>query len=91
METGHFTQMVWRSTTQLGCAVAACPGFTFIVCRWVPSNVTAATLEVMLGRKSLGVCLAGLPRMLIENSVCPASFISFPIKVLIAVLVLLVR
>jgi hypothetical protein len=24
MDAGHFTQIVWKGTTQLGCALAAC-------------------------------------------------------------------
>ncbi|EFJ45208.1 hypothetical protein VOLCADRAFT_94361 [Volvox carteri f. nagariensis] len=34
---GHFTQVVWRSTTDLGCAVATCNGGQqFHVCRYYP-------------------------------------------------------
>jgi Alpha-L-arabinofuranosidase B (ABFB) domain/Cysteine-rich secretory protein family len=41
----HFTQVVWRGSSQLGCAVATCPGpapdgansgWGFMVCRYVP-------------------------------------------------------
>jgi hypothetical protein len=40
--TGHFTQMVWKSSTALGCAFMNCPTLTgwapgrfYMVCRWV--------------------------------------------------------
>jgi|307.fasta_scaffold360476_1 hypothetical protein len=36
--TGHFTQMVWRSSTQLGCAMANCSGETLWVCRYSPAG-----------------------------------------------------
>jgi hypothetical protein len=38
-ETGHFTQMVWRSSQRLGCGfVANCPGLypNFLVCHYDP-------------------------------------------------------
>lgn len=39
--TGHFTQLVWKSTTQLGCGYAACNGKNgtpgiFLVCEYNP-------------------------------------------------------
>ncbi|KAL6761458.1 putative SCP-like extracellular protein [Haematococcus lacustris] len=36
--TGHFTQMVWRDTKQLGCATAKskCTSQTIYVCRYTP-------------------------------------------------------
>ena len=38
--TGHFTQIVWKGSTQLGCGVAACPSGQFYVCRYMaPGNV----------------------------------------------------
>jgi uncharacterized protein YkwD len=45
MKTGHFTQLVWKSTTQLGCGYAACNGKNstpgiFLVCEYnQPGNV----------------------------------------------------
>jgi len=33
---GHFTQVVWRNSTQVGCGVAACSGKNFWVCRYSP-------------------------------------------------------
>ena len=34
MQTGHFTQVVWRSTSQVGCAMAQCKGNDIWVCEY---------------------------------------------------------
>lgn len=36
MQTGHFTQLVWRETTQIGCGVATCNGMDIWVCEYDP-------------------------------------------------------
>ena len=36
METGHFTQVVWVGTTQLGCAAIECEGMDLWVCNYAP-------------------------------------------------------
>jgi uncharacterized protein YkwD len=36
METGHFTQVVWRDTRQLGCARSTCKGMDLWVCEYDP-------------------------------------------------------
>jgi pathogenesis-related protein 1 len=33
---GHYTQLVWRGTTQIGCGVATCPGKEVWVCNYQP-------------------------------------------------------
>ena len=33
---GHYTQMVWRSTTEVGCATARTPAEEVLVCRYSP-------------------------------------------------------
>ena len=33
---GHYTQIVWRNTTQVGCAIAETGGDTILVCRYNP-------------------------------------------------------
>jgi glioma pathogenesis-related protein 2 len=39
--TGHFTQVVWAGSTQLGCAKAVCGNFDYWVCRYSPAgNIT---------------------------------------------------
>jgi hypothetical protein len=35
-ETGHFTQLVWASTTQLGCGRVECKGGEIWVCNYAP-------------------------------------------------------
>ncbi len=38
---GHYTQIVWRSTTNVGCAIGSCAGLTFgtsIVCDYSPAG-----------------------------------------------------
>ena len=37
-QVGHFTQMVWRTTTQVGCDVWQCGGEKLWVCRYSPSG-----------------------------------------------------
>ena len=33
---GHYTQVIWRATTSVGCAVRSNPGFDYLVCRYSP-------------------------------------------------------
>ena len=35
---GHYTQIVWDDTTELGCAEADCSGTLFLVCRYLPAG-----------------------------------------------------
>lgn len=36
--TGHFTQIVWRASRELGCGLAACPDGKMLVCRYAPAG-----------------------------------------------------
>ncbi|MBC7974192.1 MAG: hypothetical protein H7138_04350, partial [Myxococcales bacterium] len=36
MKTGHFTQVVWRGTTQVGCGRSQCNGMDIWVCEYDP-------------------------------------------------------
>jgi uncharacterized protein YkwD len=38
METGHFTQVVWRSTTEVGCGHVTCKGNDIYVCNYNPAG-----------------------------------------------------
>jgi uncharacterized protein YkwD len=40
-QTGHFTQIIWQSSKQLGCAKASCQGNDFWVCRYSPAGNVA--------------------------------------------------
>jgi hypothetical protein len=35
-DVGHYTQMIWAGTTQLGCAVASNRDYDYLVCRYSP-------------------------------------------------------
>jgi hypothetical protein len=40
--SGHFTQLIWKSTTRVGCGIAICPnlkgGGIMMVCRYAPQG-----------------------------------------------------
>jgi hypothetical protein len=36
MTTGHFTQVVWKQTKQIGCAKVTCKGMDIYVCNYDP-------------------------------------------------------
>jgi uncharacterized protein YkwD len=36
MQTGHFTQVVWRGTERVGCGTATCNGLDLFVCNYDP-------------------------------------------------------
>jgi uncharacterized protein YkwD len=38
MQTGHFTQVVWRGTTQVGCGRSQCKGMDIWVCEYDPAG-----------------------------------------------------
>jgi len=39
MDTGHFTQLVWLDTTQVGCGMVQCKGNDIWVCQYeTPGN-----------------------------------------------------
>ena len=33
---GHYTQMVWKDTTKIGCGEASNTDVTYLVCRYTP-------------------------------------------------------
>ena len=35
-KVGHYTQMVWRNTAEVGCAIASGRGWDYLVCRYNP-------------------------------------------------------
>jgi hypothetical protein len=44
--TGHFTQVIWKSTAAIGCATAHCGGVDYFVCRYsAPGNVAGQFAE----------------------------------------------
>lgn len=37
-EVGHYTQIMWRKTTQIGCGISNCKSFTIVVCNYDPAG-----------------------------------------------------
>ncbi len=37
-DVGHYTQMIWRNTTQVGCGIAKAGGNDILVCRYSPAG-----------------------------------------------------
>ena len=37
-DVGHYTQIVWPSTTEVGCALSAGPTMDYLVCRYAPKG-----------------------------------------------------
>lgn len=37
-DVGHYTQIVWRNTTEVGCALASRHGQDYLVCHYNPAG-----------------------------------------------------
>jgi len=49
MKTGHFTQVVWRDTRQVGCGMSQCNGLDVWICQYSPpGNVEGQYRENVL-------------------------------------------
>src|SRR5690606_26696134 len=45
MEAGHFTQVVWADTYQIGCGTSECGGMTLWVCNYYPAGNVQGRFE----------------------------------------------
>nr|AEZ63362.1 PR-1 protein [Moniliophthora perniciosa]QVT77423.1 pathogenesis-related protein 1 [Moniliophthora perniciosa]QVT77424.1 pathogenesis-related protein 1 [Moniliophthora perniciosa]QVT77425.1 pathogenesis-related protein 1 [Moniliophthora perniciosa]QVT77427.1 pathogenesis-related protein 1 [Moniliophthora perniciosa] len=56
MSTGHFTQVVWKSTKQVACALVTCEKgtfpdvFNYVICRYMPSGNYDGEFEKNVGK-----------------------------------------
>lgn len=49
-QTGHFTQVVWKATTQLGCGRAVCKGAELWVCNYAPAGNVSGSFAANVPR-----------------------------------------
>uniref|UniRef100_G3U097 ShKT domain-containing protein n=1 Tax=Loxodonta africana TaxID=9785 RepID=G3U097_LOXAF len=72
-ETGHYTQLVWATSHQLGCALAHCPRHTFqyyYVCQYCPPGNDIRTIKTPYKRgKPCGDCPNHCDKGLCKSSV----------------------
>ncbi|WVR08173.1 hypothetical protein IAU60_005219 [Kwoniella sp. DSM 27419] len=56
LSAGHFTQVVWQGTTEIGCAAIDCPegtqmaGQTYVMCEYKPQGNIIGEFEANVGR-----------------------------------------
>jgi len=48
--TGHFSAVVWKSTTQVGCATRSCSGRNFVTCSYNPAGNVLGQFNTQVGR-----------------------------------------
>jgi len=61
-KTGHFTQIVWRNSKELGCAKASCPGRDYWVCRYSPPGNVAGQFPENVSQASCGSDIGIVPK-----------------------------
>jgi uncharacterized protein YkwD len=56
---GHFTQVIWRNSTQLGCGMASCQGMNYWVCRYSPTGNWNTDKPGVLATNVPALCASG--------------------------------
>lgn len=60
--TGHFTQVVWKGSTQVGCATTSCSNGDFITCSYNPPGNVIGSFDTQVGRlDDIPDCVAPSP------------------------------
>ena len=56
---GHFTQVIWRESKQLGCGMSVCNGQNYWVCQYSPSGNWNVDKPGVLAANVPAICVAG--------------------------------
>ena len=56
---GHFTQVIWRGSTQLGCGMSVCNGQNYWVCQYSPPGNWNVETPGVLANNVPPICAAG--------------------------------
>jgi hypothetical protein len=59
-DVGHYTQMIWRGTRKLGCAVAEGQNYDYLVCRYFPAGNSYGKGPLDLEENPRGALFAGV-------------------------------
>jgi hypothetical protein len=60
-DVGHYTQMIWATTTSVGCATALCSGSRFLVCNYAPGGNYTGQAPYAVGSGQTEACAAAVP------------------------------
>ena len=59
-DVGHYTQMIWRGTRKLGCALAEGQNYDYLVCRYFPAGNSFGKGPLDLEENPRGAQFAGV-------------------------------
>ena len=48
--TGHFTQVVWKATLQVGCGIKSCSNGNMVVCQYYPAGNYIGSFDAQVGQ-----------------------------------------
>jgi hypothetical protein len=60
---GHFTQLIWKGSTQVGCGMSVCNGMNYYVCRYLPSGNMNVSTQFVSADQARANLMANVPAL----------------------------